>query len=88
MVFQKRILLVSKTKVIQFMLFYAAEADRMAASVFVSLLFANVLDMDLPADLFYATSTFYLTSFVIRSTHLSSNTITKIAHRILDHLRK
>lgn len=87
LVFQKKLLLANKTKMIQFILFYVAETSKKTASMFVSLLLANVLNTELNAtNQAYINSTFYLSSYVIRSSHLTSKTIAKIVSKIMDEM--
>ena len=44
LVFQRKLLLVDKTKVVQFVLFYLADTNKKSVSSFISVLLSNVLD--------------------------------------------
>jgi hypothetical protein len=44
LVFQRKLLLADKTKIIQFVLFFLAETNKKSVSSFISVLLSNVLD--------------------------------------------
>jgi hypothetical protein len=72
---------------IQYVLFYLAESSKKSAAMFVSLLLGNVLDFNFKTtNQAYINSTFYLSSYVIRTTHFKPKSIQKMVLKIIDQL--